>query len=268
MNIHSNRLIVKIGTANLVNGGTSPDVAIAEDVALQIAQLWEQGISTVLVTSGAVAMGKAHCIAHDHDPAQFAKSRLASIGAWKLLSLWGVVFARHNLLIGQAWITYASWRTTGERSNLIDGIDEMLRLRTVPIVNENDLLAMEELRAMGRGISDNDWLASKLALLIRAGAVLFLSDTDGLYEGDPKTDKAVRRYKVIDARRIPEHFKQGSAGAVGRGGVRSKVFAGARCAKVGMKTSVATFRKGENTILRFVQGEDVGTRIGTRNVFY
>jgi glutamate 5-kinase len=268
MDIRNNRLVVKIGTANLKNGATGLNKAVAEDVAAQIAKLWERGIATVLVTSGAIAAGRAHCLSRGHNPELFAKSRLASIGAWPLLSLWGEAFLRHNLLIGQGWITFASWRTPAEQKNLLQGISQMLSLRTVPLVNENDLLADEEARALERGISDNDWLASKVALLIRAGAILFLSDTPGLYESDPKMVPTARRYREVDARRIPAHFREGTTGAVGRGGVRSKVFAAAACSKKGIYAAVDSLELGSQTILRFASGETGGTIIGTRTVFH
>jgi glutamate 5-kinase len=268
MKIRNNRLVVKIGTANLINGGEVLSRPVVADVAAQIAELWNEGIETVLVTSGAIAAGRAHCFSSGHNPDLFAKSRLASIGAWPILSLWGEAFLKHNLLIGQGWITFASWRTPAEQRNLIQGIYEMLSLRVVPVINENDFLADEEARALERGISDNDWLASKVALLIKAGAILFLSDTPGLYEADPKTVKAARQYREIDARKIPAHFREGKAGVVGRGGVRSKVFAAAACAKNGIYAVVDSFRIGEDTILQFARGESSGTIIGTQTIFH
>lgn len=268
MNTKNTRLVVKVGTATLINGGMSPDPTVIEDIALQIAELWNSGIFTTVITSGAIAAGRAHCILQGHDPVKFAKKRLASIGAWPLLDLWGKAFLRHNLLIGQGWITFASWRTKVEQGNLITGINELLDTCTVPIVNENDFLADEEARALERGISDNDWLASRVALLIKADRILFLSDTDGLYEDDPKKSSNARRYREIDARKIPAHFDSGVAGIVGRGGVRSKVFAGARCAKNGIHSSVASHRKGDNTIVRSARGEPLGTLIGVHTEFY
>lgn len=268
MHIHikSNVLVIKEGTETILNGGHAPDPRVAEDTAAQIAELWERGIASVLVTSCAIAAGRAHCKAHGRDGSAYSKSSLAAIGTWPLLSFWGEALLKHGLLMGQGWITYASLSHHLERAMFENGIHELLRLRTVPVVNENDFLADEEVRALEEGIGDNDSLASRVALLVKAGAVLFFSDTDGFYEADPKVSPNALQYREINARDIPPHLLLGLAGPRSRGGVKSKALSAAACAKSGMYTRALRLRVGERSIVRAMEGEALGTLVGRETI--
>lgn len=263
--IKNNLLVVKEGTESLRNGGQHLDPAIADDTASQIAELWESGIVTALVTSGAIAMGRSHCQSHWRDDRPFSKNALASIGAWPLLAYWGTAFLKHNLLIGQGWITYASLNNMLERWMFGKGIRELLSLRTVPVINENDLLADEEIRAFEKGFGDNDSLASRVAIHVQAGAILFLSDTDGFYTEDPKLYPEAKRYRSINAHHIPPHLMEPRLiEGTSRGGVQSKILSAAKCAKSGMYVGVSRQYVGKQTIVRFLNGETTGTFVKAR----
>ncbi len=265
IHIKNNLLVIKEGTESLRNGGQHLDPAVADDTVSQIAELWERGIVTVLVTSGAIAMGRSHCQSHWRDDRPFTKSALASIGAWPLLSYWGNAFLKYNLLIGQGWVTYASLNNMWERGMFVKGVRTLLGLRTVPVIDENDFLADEEIRALEKGFGDNDSLAFRVAIHIQAGAILFISDTDGFYTEDPKLNPEARRYKTINARRIPAHLMEGrTADGVSRGGVQSKILSAAKCAKNGMYVGVSRQSVGKRTIVGFMEGKTTGTFVRAR----
>lgn len=264
--IRNNLLVIKEGTETILNGGAAPDPRVATDTAAQIAELWDRGIVSVLVTSSAIEAGRAHCRLHGRDDSRYTKSSLAAVGAWPLLSYWGNALLKHGLLMGQGWITYASLSHPLERAMFEGGVKELLSLRTVPVVNENDFLADDEIRALEDGISDNDSLAARVALLVKAGAALFLSDTDGFYEEDPKVRPDAGRYKEVNARDIPPLLLAAHAGPRSRGGVKSKVLSAAACAKSGMYVRVSRLVVGKRTIVRSLEGEAIGTLVGRETI--
>jgi len=264
-------LVVKVGTKTLLNGGSGLDAHVAACVASQVSTLVKQGTQVVLVTSGAIVAGKS---AKEKtrwfqrpDEEELSESGYAGIGALPLLSYWQEAFLSHNVLTAQTLVTFASLFSAIEGEKFIDSILEYMRHGIIPIVNENDVLSDAEIRAKNKGISDNDWLASEVARKIKASAILFLSDEDGLYERNPKEGKPARRYVEVDRCHTPEHLLVGATDIMGRGGVESKVIAANQCAGENMTVAIAKLKLDEDTILKFMRRESVGTKVCSATYF-
>ncbi|TSC53412.1 MAG: glutamate 5-kinase [Parcubacteria group bacterium LiPW_39] len=257
------RLVVKFGTANLCsNGQLNQD--IFNDFAKQIAELQNQGIEVVVVSSGAIKAGResmenlvgANTIHH------LDKKDLAGIGARHLLNRWGNAFENYGEEVGQVWVTFGNWANEGEKNSIQSSIFDYLKSGVVPVLNENDVVSDREIKLMDKRISENDRLAKMVASLVGADAVLFLTEEGGIYEEDPKINSQARLYEEVSTQAKPEliGISSGTSGS-GTGGMMAKWKEASRCAKKGMLVAIAG--NEENVILKFAQGKTVGTRIGT-----
>jgi len=260
------RLVVKFGTASLLNGGTTLDREIFSRVARQIAALRLQGIEIIIVSSGAVAAGREELAKLGLNPSKISKKVLAGAGAMPLLRRWSEAFKPYKIPIGQVWVTYRNWCDKGERASIATTISESLLAGIVPVINENDVVSQTEILSMEAGLSDNDWLAAKIAWLINADAIIFFSDAGAVFEANPETVANARRYREINAWDIPLSLRTSpDKSKTGRGGIKSKLMAAASCSKKGMRVSIASLN-GDHSIVRFAMGENVGTMMGTRNI--
>jgi glutamate 5-kinase len=210
------RLVVKVGSSSLTTaaGGLDP-----ERLDALVDALAERGGQLVLVSSGAIAAGLAP-LGLSRRPRDLATQQAAaSVGQMLLVQRYATAFARHGRTVGQVLLTADDVVRRSHYRNAQTTLDRLLALGVVPVVNENDAVATEEIR-----FGDNDRLAALVAHLVRADALVLLSDVDGLYDGDPRKPGAT----LIDQVRSPADLTgvviggTGSAG-VGSGGMTSKV---------------------------------------------
>jgi len=257
------RLIVKFGTANLCDQSGQLDQSIFDDFARQVAELLNQGIEVIIVSSGAIKAGRERVESLGINIAHLDKKDLAGIGSPHLMKKWGDAFEGYGRLVGQVWVTFGNWANEGERESIRSSAFDYLRDGVIPVVNENDVVSDREIRLMEKRISENDRLAKMIALLMGANAILFLTDEGGIYEEDPKINSQARLYEEISARVKPEELIGVSGGTSegGAGGMRVKLKEALRCAKRGMQVAIAG--REEDVILKFVRGEPVGTKIVT-----
>lgn len=256
------RLVVKLGTENLSSQGRL-DQKTFNGIARQTAVLMTAGTEILLVSSGAIRAGKEAMEAKKvNNKLKLSKKELAGIGSPFLLGRWQKAFKRHDILIAQIWITYANWLSKKERVNVKNAISNCLKNGVVPIVNENDVVADDEVRSMERGISENDRLARMVALLIGADAVLFLTDVDGIFNENPRHNHGALMYKQINAadwrKSALINCDGGSSG--GRGGMAPKINEAIICYDAGIRAAIAG--NTPNAVLKFAQGKPVGTKIG------
>ncbi|MES2088237.1 MAG: hypothetical protein V4467_04590 [Patescibacteria group bacterium] len=259
------RLVIKFGTGTLLNGGSFLDSAVFSRVADQVVRLKRQGVEVIIVTSAGVVAGGEELLRLGKNPNAISKKLRAAIGALRILTYWAEAFSNRGL-IAQFWVTYRNWSDTGERRSIRDTALEALAAGITPVFNENDPVSDLEIQTMLAGISDNDWLAGKIAWLLNADAIMFFSDVEAVFERNPTQYADARAYLEIDPHNIPKELRAaGAASKTGRGGMGSKIMAAAKCAKQGMRVSIASLN-GTECILRFVAGEHVGTMMGTKNI--
>lgn len=253
------RLVVKIGTGNLVNGGNVLDLAKAADISRQVAILMSQGVQVVLVSSGSIKAGRDRMSAMGQSP-NLAKKEWAGVGTRHLLNLWGNAFEIHGFDVAQVWLTYTNWTHEQEYKSIKTSILSFLASDIIPLINENDVVSQREIELMEAGISENDRLARMVAEMIDADAVLFLTDIGGIYDRDPRIDASAKRYRVVGKEIYQTIGQPQSQSDHGTGGIGPKLREAFICFDKGMKVAIAGLE--EDVLLNFASGKTAGTAIG------
>lgn len=252
---HVRRCVVKIGSALITNNGQGLDLdAIAGWVA-QMAALRGRGVEIVLVTSGAVAAGMQRLGRGTRPRALHELQAMAAVGQMGLVQVYESAFQRHGLHTAQVLLTHDDLSNRKRYLNARSTLRTLLDLGVIPVVNENDTVATEEIR-----FSDNDTLAALVTNLIEADLLLILTDQAGLHERDPRVDRGA---KLISSGVVGDtalaHMAGGS-GVIGRGGMHTKVSAAEKAARSGAATVIASGSSAD-VITRVIDGDDVGTHL-------
>ncbi|HEX8551888.1 MAG TPA: glutamate 5-kinase [Abditibacteriaceae bacterium] len=241
-------LVVKIGTSSLVRGGHVDESAIA-NLARQVAVLREENWRTVVVTSGAIRLG-LDTIGRARAVRLPEKQAAAAIGQSLLMRAYRRAFETQSLPVAQLLLTRGDLSDRRRFLNARHTMTQLFRWNVVPIVNENDTVAVDEIR-----VGDNDTLAALTALVAEANLVLLLSDVDGFYL--PGQKKPVARIEKITEE--IEAAAGGSGSIGGTGGMRTKVEAARLATQSGIELMIA-HNKSEDALLRAARGEEFGTR--------
>ncbi|MGE0746386.1 MAG: glutamate 5-kinase [Rhodospirillales bacterium] len=188
------RLVVKIGSALLVDGGTGALrrdwlEALGEDVAA----LRGRGVEVILVSSGAIAAGRLHLGLPRRALRLEEKQAAAATGQIRLAHAYQETLARHGITVAQILLTLADTEARRRHLNARSTLETLLKLGAVPVINENDTVATDEIR-----FGDNDRLAARVAQMTSADTLVLLSDIDGLYEGDPRNNPDARFIPVVE----------------------------------------------------------------------
>ena len=213
------RTVLKIGSSSLtMRDGTIDDARIAALVGAVAARI-RSGHQVLLVTSGAIATGLVPLGLKKRPRDLATQQAAASVGQGLLMARYAAAFAAHGLGTGQVLLTADDLMRRGHYRNAQRTLDRLLELGIVPVINENDTVATDEIR-----FGDNDRLAALVAHVTRASALILLSDVDGLYDGDPRKGGA-RRVDVVTGPEDLAHVRVGRTGqsGVGTGGMSTKV---------------------------------------------
>lgn len=248
------RLIVKVGSAIVTRGGQGVDRPLLESFARQFAALKAQGREIVLVTSGAIAEGVRALGLSVRPRNMDGLQAAAAAGQMRLMSIYESAFALAGLRGAQILLTAADLADRERYLNARATLLALLEIGAVPIINENDTVATEEIQ-----FGDNDTLAALTANLIDADLLILLTDQEGLFTADPRLDaqaQLVREGQAGDA--ALEAMAGGSGSAIARGGMRSKLLAARRAAAGGAGTLIAPGRQPD-VLLRLLAGEELGT---------
>ena len=255
------RIVVKLGTSLLTGGTANLDTAIMSNLARQVAQLHQQGLEILIVTSGAVAAGRSKLgLTREDTRKQHGiplKQVMAAVGQGLLMNIYEQLFAGHGITVAQALLTRADLTNRGGYLNARSTLLALLELKVVCIVNENDVVAIDELK--GARFGDNDNLSAMVANLIDADLLLILSDIAGLYTADPHHDPEARLIPKVK-RIIPEveGLVTNSASNLGTGGMVTKIEAAKLATASGVDVIIANGLEPD-VIPRVVGGEHIGT---------
>ena len=246
----SNRVVVKLGSGVLSGGGAGLDAATLRRLAAEVAQARAAGRELVLVSSGAILAGRER-LALKGRPSTRWKQAAAAVGQTRLMRAWGAAFARQKITVAQVLLTADDLRDRGRYLNARNTLLTLLRLGVVPIVNENDTVAVDEIK-----FGDNDGLSALVAGLIDAGLLVLLTDQDGLFTDDPRRKRDARLVsRVLPGQALA---RVGRAGPRGTGGMESKVRAARRAAEAGIAAVVANGTKA-GTLAAVLAGREAGT---------
>lgn len=250
----SKRWIVKIGSALLTQDGKGLDYAAIRDWTDQIARLRQQGVEVVLVSSGAVAEGMSR-MGWTKRPSNLPELQAAAaIGQTGLVEAYERQFQQFNIQTAQILLTHDDISHRRRYLNARNTLRTLLKLKTLPIVNENDTVAMDEIR-----LGDNDTLGALVSNLIEADLLVILTDQKGLYTKDPRHHDDAKLISEGSATDPDFVGFAGSAGTnIGTGGMATKVVAARRAARSGCATIIVSGRE-TNVLNRLQQGEHLGT---------
>ena len=247
----SPRTVVKIGSSSLTTKNGAIDDARIAALTAAIAARAQAGHQVLLVSSGAIATGLAPLGLPKRPRDLATQQAAASVGQGLLIARYTEAFRVHGLGVGQVLLTADDLMRRGHYRNAQRTLDRLLELGVVPIINENDTVATDEIR-----FGDNDRLAALVAHVSRANALILLSDVDGLYDGDPRRGGA-RKLEVVAGPRDLDHVKAGKADAsgLGRGGMSTKVDSALIATSAGIPTVVTSAAHAAAAIA----GEQTGT---------
>ncbi len=249
----SRRWVVKIGSSLITNDGAGLDHQAIGQWVDQIAGLRSQGKEILLVCSGAVAEGMARMGWKTRPRALHELQAAAAIGQMGLIQHFESRFMQHHIATAQILLTHEDLCDRQRYLNARSTLRTLLSLGTIPIVNENDTVATEEIR-----FGDNDTLGALVANLVEADALIILTDQPGLFDKDPRHHADARLISQDRADNTALLEMAGDSGSLGQGGMRTKITAAQRAARAGACTLIAP--GGEAGILQKVAGnETVGT---------
>ena len=247
------RIVAKFGTNLLTGGGEQLDNALMADLMRQVAALVAAGAQVAVVTSGAVAAGRDRLGARSTPPSIQQRQVLAAVGQSHLMERYDSLLRQHGLIAAQALLTRADLSDRAGYLNARNTLVGLLRAGVVPLINENDVVADEELR--GGAFGENDRLSALVANLLDADLLVLLSDVAGLYDRDPRSDPAAQLIaEVPDAAAL--RYAAPASGR-GRGGMRAKVEAAALAVSAGT-TVVIAHGQEPDALLRVARGSPWG----------
>ena len=266
MNEHKNylaatRIVIKVGTSTLTYPNGRLNLQRIERLSWVLADLRNQGKDVILVTSGAIGVGATR-LGFDHRPEKMReKQASAAVGQAVLIQIYQQFFNNYNQKVAQVLLTKEDIAEGRRRENIINPFEALLDMGVIPIVNANDTISTYEIE-----FSDNDQLSAEVASLLNAELLIILTDTDALYDKDPRTAGDARRIPRVteiteDIRRMAG--EKGSA--FGTGGMCTKVCAAERCTKDGIDMAIIN---GDDPvhIHSVLEGKDIGTIFTGRRI--
>ena len=254
------RIVIKAGTAILSGGGADTagvNLTVLGGIVRQICQLREEGAEVLLVTSGAIAVGREALGRHGPVSRDIRSRQVAAaVGQGRLMQIYHEQFARHGVTVAQALLTIGDLSNRQSYLNVRNTLHGLLELGVVPLLNENDVVAVDEIGAV---FGDNDRLSALVANLVDADLLLILTDIDGLYTADPRVDPTATLIPKVE--RIDQDI-EAMAGRHrqpwARGGMPTKLEAARLVTTAGIPMVMA-YGRGDGVAVRAVHGEAVGT---------
>ncbi len=244
------RLVVKVGTHAIAKKSGRPDPAALERLVTQLCALRQAGHEVIFVSSGAVAAG-IEALGLKARPQSVSEIQMcAAVGQARFIYAYEKLFAAHGVQIGQILLTHYDFEAHHRAQNVRKALDRLVKAGIVPIINENDVVADEELK--GRTFGDNDWLSFLIAKLVKADTLILLTTVDGLLDA-----KGHRIPEVDSFRNINKLVHSGEKGRLSKGGMDSKLKAVKAAVSSGIDTYIANGRK--KVLLPLLAGKSVGT---------
>lgn len=253
------RIVIKVGTSTITYANGKRNFSQIDRLAREISDLQNQGKEMILVTSGAVAVGVDRMGLPGKPKTIPGKQAAAAVGQGVLMHTYEKFFADYGQIVAQVLITKTEAIDRHRYTNTRNTFMELMRQRVIPIVNENDVVALDELK-----IGDNDNMSALVAGIVDADLVIILSDVDGLYTANPQThpDAVI----VPDVAEITPEIEASAGGvgsARGTGGMATKIQAAKAATSSGIHLVIASGTE-KNAITRVLQGEELGTLFVSR----
>jgi len=253
------RVVIKVGTQVITNKDSRIVGKILGKLVEQIAYLYEQGIISVLVSSGSVIAGKEVMSKGLKSQDRITRRQIFSaVGQPRMMRHYYNLFQDHGMRCAQVLATKRDFDPGKHRENMVNCYEGLLAEGVIPIANEDDAVSLSM-----STFTDNDELASLVAELIHADMLIMLTDTDGLYNGHPDDAGSTLIKHVRIDQPVEQYVQKSTKGeAEGRGGMESKLRIAKKMAKMNIPTFIANGKR-DNVIIDLVYGEEVGTKVTT-----
>jgi glutamate 5-kinase len=252
------RIVVKVGSS-VLTARRGLNIEIVDALSTQISTMMDRGLEVLFVSSGAMASGLRK-LGLNRRPDEIPKRQaIAAVGQSGLMKAYETAFAKHNKRVAQILLTSEDLNNRKRYLNARNTLNTLLEWKVVPIINENDTVMVEEIK-----LGDNDNLAVMIALLMDADFLINLTDIEGLYTKDPRTRSDAELISRVDVfKRKIEHIASHIPGALGRGGMLSKIKAAKKVTAAGVPMVIAKGIKPD-ILLRLFSGEAHGTYFAPR----
>ena len=249
------RIVIKIGTSTLTHASGHLNIRRVEALCKTISDVRNAGHEVILVSSGAIGMGVSKLGLKKRPDDMPTKQAAAAVGQCELMYIYDKLFGEYHHTVSQLLITGDDMRSEQRHQNFTNTLDRLLELGAMPIINENDTVATDEI-----GIGDNDTLAAIVAKSVRADLLVLLSDIDGLYTADPHKDPdAVLLRHVTEINDEVRALAGVSGSGLGTGGMITKLQAAELCLGCGCTMVIANGERGE-VLYDILDGKEVGTK--------
>ena len=246
--------VFKVGTSTLIHPSGRVNLRRMEQLCKVLSDLANEGHRVVLVTSGAIGVGVGKLRLSGRPEDTPGKQAAATVGQSELMFLYDKFFSQLGHIVGQLLITKEDVQDEKRRENLTGAFDKLFHYGAIPIVNENDAVAVDEIV-----YGDNDSLSAVVAALIHADTLFILTETGGLYDANPQLEPSAKLISIVPA--VTDAIRacaSGSISAVGTGGMSTKVQAADFAARAGIDTYIFCGRRPDD-IYRILSGERIGT---------
>ena len=249
------RVVVKVGTSTLTHASGNFNIRHIENLVKTLADIKNSGRDIILVTSGAIGLGMAKLGLLERPKDTPSKQACAAVGQCELMNMYDRLFGQYNITVAQVLLT--KYVLSDERKdNVVNALERILASGAVPIVNENDVVAIDELELE---VGENDSLAAIVAVLTGADLLIIMSDIDGLYDKNPKTDPSAKLISRVEY--ISEEIEKSASSAgslLGTGGMSTKVKAAKIANGSGIDMLIINGARAENLYDVF-DGKIIGT---------
>lgn len=249
------RVVIKIGTSTLAYSTGHLNIRRVEEICKIISDVKNAGHEIILVSSGAIGMGVGKLGLASRPEDIPTKQAAAAVGQCELMYTYDKLFGEYNHTVGQLLITGADIDSPGRSMNFTNTLNRLLELNAIPVINENDTVATDEIV-----IGDNDTLSAIVAKCVEADLLILLSDIDGLYSADPRTNPDAELIKTVSKIDDSIYALAGGKGSnLGTGGMVTKLNAAKICMEVGCDMVIANGSKPQ-ILYDIIDGKTVGTR--------
>lgn len=247
------RIVIKIGTSSLTYENGKTNLKRIGILTRTISDLMNQGKEVILVSSGAVGLGVNALKMETKPESVSGRQAVAAVGQCKLMQIYSQNFSDYGYAVGQLLLTNTIISNPEMHENTINSFNELLKLRVVPVVNENDSVAVDEIK-----FGDNDNLSYIVASITNADLLVILTDTDGYYDSNPDNPDAKLYHNIYDLSEEIEKAAGGAGSKLGTGGMLTKVHACRMAAEKGIDAVIVNGDDPE-IIFDVIDGRDVGT---------
>ena len=255
------KIVIKLGSSIVTNDGDGLDEKCLSSLIKQISILNSQNKKVILVSSGAIAAGLRKLGVKKRPKVLSELQSAAAVGQMDLVRIYEELFSDNNLISAQILLTHSDLSDRKRYLNARSTIFNLIKNNVIPVINENDTVASEEIR-----FGDNDSLAAMVANLIEADLLVLLTDQDGLFSSDPRDDNNAKliRHGYVDDKNLDD-LASGTKSTIGTGGMATKILAARRAALSGAHTIIASGKRN-NILVDLSNDEDIGTFLQSREV--